>query len=245
MMDWNVMKNDHIEYSSELTGKKFGRLLILHYIKVTHNNKSRIKYFCMCECGTKKYIDRCSIIRGKSKSCGCLRRETTSNSMKDHGMTGSHEHKTWMSMINRCNNKVGENYKNYGARGIIVCERWLESFTNFYNDLGDRPSSKHSIERIDVNGDYTPTNCVWIENTKQRRNNRKQRNNTSGVTGVYRDKCRFCAEWRTIDGKTKTKSFSIKKYGEELAFLAACEARELAIENLNRQGAGYGYTHGK
>ena len=167
-----------------------------------------------------------------------------------HGKSRTPVYNCWASMIARCYNTSLPEYKYWGGRGIRVCDRWKESFINFYEDMGERPSLKHSLERMNVDKDYTPDNCKWATIEEQARNKRKQTNNTSGVTGVYEDYRdgkldRYKAEWRDLSGKTRAKSFSINKYGKEEAFRLACEAREAAIKELNEQGAGYSENHGK
>lgn len=89
---------------------------------------------------------------------------------RTHGMTGSPEFSSWRSMIKRCTNESHDSYQRYGGRGIVVCDRWLESFACFYADMGPRPSIRHSIEREDSNGNYEPGNCRWATPTEQCRN---------------------------------------------------------------------------
>lgn len=116
---------------------------------------------------------------GNTKSCGCLRRETTSLvglAKKTHGMRDTPEYGVWANMKDRCYNPSSEDYKNYGGRGIKVCERWLNSFENFYEDMGEKPWSKllYSLDRINNDGNYEPSNCRWAT-VKQQVNNRRKR----------------------------------------------------------------------
>lgn len=224
------------------TGKTFTKWTV---IKLSRNKSKdgRHLWLCRCECGTEKEVLTNSLTRGRSKSCGCIGNKT-------HGMHKSKEYKSWQSMKERCYNKNNKRYDKYGGRGIKVCERWLESFENFYEDIGDRPSKNHSLERTDVNKDYCLENCTWATYSTQNRNRRKNKRNTSGCTGVaqcFKDGVVFSykAIWVDLEGKQKSKSFSINKYGKEEAFRLACEARENAIKELNEQGAGYSENHGK
>jgi len=219
-------------------GDRFTRLVVLRFDSKRGSNKY---YECKCDCGNIKAIRGTHLSSGGTKSCGCLAKELRSS----HNKSSTTEHSTWLSMKGRCSNSRNISYKNYGGRGITVCDRWLNSFENFYEDMGERPSDNHSIERVDVEGDYTPDNCVWLEKVYQNRNQRKSKNNTSGVTGVTKMRKWWVAQSIGLDGKNWTKSFSIPKLGEELAFFAACETRELMIEKLNIQGANYGEGHGK
>ena len=103
-----------------------------------------------------------------------------------HGMRYTSEYKSWCEMKYRCFNLNCERYSDYGGRGITVCDEWKGSFSIFYNDMGDKPSDKHSLDRIDNNGNYEPSNCRWATDEQQARNQRIRKSNTTGVTGVYK-----------------------------------------------------------
>lgn len=101
-----------------------------------------------------------------------------------HGMHKKPEYRIWKGMKKRCNNTNEKQYKDYGGRGITVCERWKNSFLNFYEDMGERPSDKHSLERSNNDKGYSPSNCKWATSVEQNNNRRKRMDNTSGTTGV-------------------------------------------------------------
>lgn len=158
----------------DLTGKKFGRLTVLHRAK---NKKEKVAWLCKCSCGNEIEINSESLKRGLTKSCGCLRSELSRDRRKTHGHTlfgeETPEYKSWLSMFSRCRCKKGVTYKNYGARGIKVCIRW-NKFENFYKDMGDRPEGT-SLDRINNNKGYSPKNCRWATNKEQARNKRNNR----------------------------------------------------------------------
>lgn len=102
----------------------------------------------------------------------------------NHHLSETPEYYTWASMKSRCNNPNDTGYKDYGGRGIKVCKRWTDSFLSFHEDMGKRPTRSYSIERLDVNGDYEPSNCKWASKQEQARNTRVREWNTSGFRGV-------------------------------------------------------------
>lgn len=159
------------------TGEKIGRLTVLHRLPAEPGKRPR--WVCECECGTVKSIKAGDL--PKVVSCGCFLIENRHNVIK-HGMTRKNgqkmptEYRIWAGMKTRCLNKKSKPYKNYGGRGITICERWKDSFANFLADVGPRPKGM-SLDRIDNDGNYEPGNVRWATH-KQQANNRRQRKNT-------------------------------------------------------------------
>lgn len=154
-------------------GNKYNRLTILEEIEPITKYKRRFR--CICECGNESLCQLYNLKSGNVQSCGCYNRDKNILLHTTHGMRGTKEYKSYRKMIERCYYEKDINYHNYGGRGIIVCERWRNSFENFFEDMGVKPSPKHTIERKDPNRNYEPDNCIWAT-SKQQNNNRT--NNT-------------------------------------------------------------------
>lgn len=127
---------------------------------------------CLCECGNEVVVRDYQIRSGRTKSCGCLRDEVCGVARITHGRSRSPTYDIWMQMRMRCENENNKKWDSYGGRGISVCNRWTASFENFLKDMGDPPTRRHSLERVDNNGNYEPGNVIWANDTTQARNKR-------------------------------------------------------------------------
>ena len=152
-------------------GEKWFRWTVLRSIEGSNPRK----VMCRCDCGIEKAVNYSNLRRGLTKSCGCLWIEIA-RSQSTHGETRGHrvspEYTAWAGMKDRCFRVTSPKFGDYGGRGITVCDRWRDSYEDFLADMGRRPSSKHSLDRIDVNGNYEPNNVRWATDHEQSRNKR-------------------------------------------------------------------------
>ncbi len=164
-----------------LPGTKHGRLTVLAFER---DDPKHPHYRVRCDCGTEKLIQRGNLDR--THSCGCIKREML-QAKAIHGRSKTPEWHVWCDLRDRCSRPTNTSHANYGGRGITVCERWRD-FANFYADMGPRPTSKHTIDRIDNNGNYDPSNCRWATRKLQRLNQRRtQLLEFQGITGTLTD----------------------------------------------------------
>lgn len=168
---------DMLERRPMTAGERYGMLVTVA------RAANRRQWTCLCDCGKETAVWTSHLRRGATKSCGCAR--------QPHGHYAGNKatptYSSWSAMRQRCANPNDPSYEHYGARGIKCCERW-DSFENFLADMGERPDLTHSLDRVDVDGDYTPTNCRWASVKQQARNTRRTvRLTLNGITKAQAD----------------------------------------------------------
>lgn len=164
----------------DISGIRFGRTVAIK--KNGRNPSGAILWECKCDCGNIHLTSGANLRYGSAKSCGCAASEARANAAKKHGMSNTSIYKRWESILQRCTNPKSKNYKDYGGRGILVCEEWLD-FNRFYQDMGDIPFTGATIDRIDNDKGYSKDNCEWTNYSTQLANQRVK--NKHGYKGVY------------------------------------------------------------
>lgn len=177
------------EEYKKMVGRKIGRLTVLKFLYPKEARVGLSSFLVKCDCGSPEKEVVCVNLGKTTNSCGCLHDEVigTNNLKHGHLRNGGKqppEYVAWSHMKKRCYNPRSNDYEIYGGRGIKVCDRWLESFANFFEDMGERPSPNHSLDRINGNGNYEPSNCRWADQSTQGFNQKKSVLNKTGFIGV-------------------------------------------------------------
>lgn len=169
-------------------GNTYGRLTVTHFggVQLKPSGQKYTTWSCLCSCGQSVTVVSSALRQGRTQSCGCLHKELTSVASKKHGASGTPTYQSYRGMLERCFIEDSPAYRNYGGRGITVCDRWLESFENFLEDMGEK-SDDLSLDRVDNSLGYFADNCRWATRSVQNFNKRLV-NNTSGKAGVVYNK---------------------------------------------------------
>lgn len=197
MAEWN--RNKHAANFKDLIGLRFGRFTVLG---LAEGDTRHLKWHCLCDCGSRLIVDGGNMTTGRTKSCGCLRSESSAS----RGYINDVErraHGAWAGAKQRCFNPKSINFHRYGGRGITMCDKWSKSFSEFLSDMGPCPDGM-TLERKNNDGNYEPGNCIWIPAARQARNRR--------------DTIRI-----THNGKTQT----LKEWAEQTGIPYACLQQRL------------------
>jgi len=212
----------------DLTGKRFGLLTVIsraeNYEKFSKTHGRVLKYArwnCLCDCGRESLAVLATDLKSVSQvSCGCVRDAVAAERVRSHGMRYSSEYGSWLAMKERCLNEKSSKYAEYGGAGISIYEGWKYSFEDFYDYLGPKPSSIHSIDRIDSNGNYEPGNVKWSLPTEQAQNTRKPKNGKNRYKWVKKVSKISWQGIFTIDGVLyKTETFTDEKMAARAVYL--------------------------
>ena len=170
----------------DLTGQKFGRW------QVVCKSKKYGYFDCICDCGTTRSVNAYSLLHGKTKSCGCYMKEQVSKSSTKHGDSSTRLHRIWRCMLSRCETKSQSVYRHYGGRGIKVCDEWHNYLSFRQWAIENNYTDALTLDRINVDGNYTPSNCRWVTMKEQANNTRANKHI------VYKNVSRTLSEWSEI-----------------------------------------------
>lgn len=208
---------------STLIGQVFGRLTVLSY---HHTSKRKTYFLCQCACDNQTVVARSNIKSGHTRSCGCLQTLTPTKHGHTPGKQRSPEYSAWTAMISRCCNPKNTHFQAYGGRGIAVCERWRNSFTDFLADMGPKRDPSLTLEREDNEKGYEPSNVKWATRADQMRNTRRTHLVTiSGETHCLTD-------WATIIGiSPRALADRIRKWPDSRLLAPSCRTFRKAVNN--------------
>ena len=176
----------------DISNKKYGKLtaLKINHIQILASGQKREHWLCKCECGNETIVSKVNLLNNHTKSCGCLKHEAYNFS---HKKKNTRIYNIWTNIKTRCYNKNRKNFYNYGGRGITVCDEWKKDFMSFYNwAMANGYNDTLTIDRIDVNGNYEPSNCRWVDIYTQANNKRTNHFLT------YNGNTHTLAEWARI-----------------------------------------------
>lgn len=176
----------------DLRNKRFERLVV---VKKSHRKNNKVMWECLCDCGNTTFVSTYYLTSGKIRSCGCLHKEQLIARSTSHNQRGTHLYSVWRSLRQRCNNPNSIQYKDYGGRGITVCDEWNAHFEPFYDwAMANGYDEGLTIDRIDNNKGYSPDNCRWANRTTQCNNTRSNHRIT------YKGATHTLSEWTRITG---------------------------------------------
>lgn len=196
----------------DMTGNKYGRLTAIK--RVHKDGFNRVCWLCKCDCGNELIVTSDNLRNGHTKSCGCLKEETSRKLLTTHGLSETRMYKIYKDMKTRTTNKNCPEYKNYGGRGIKICDEWLSDFRKFYYwSINNGYKDELTIDRIDVNGNYEPSNCRWTTQKVQQNNRTNNHNITyNGETHTMKQWAeRLGIKYKTLERRINAYHLTIEK----------------------------------
>ena len=194
----------------DITGQRFGRLVAVR--ETSDRQCGKVLWEARCDCGATVLVVAGNLRSGNTRSCGCLQRDTVVERNTTHGLRAHPVYRTWVNMRDRCANPRNQKYRHYGGRGITVDPRW-DDFATFLADVGEKPSPRYTLDRIDNDGPYSPENCRWATQTEQTRNTR--RNRVLTLRGVSRPLSAWAEvlgiSYNTLHGRITRLGWSVEK----------------------------------
>lgn len=175
-------------------GDRYGMLVLAEKKMAVMAGYSRQAFVCRCDCGNTKIFSTRHLISGQMKSCGCNKSKAARDRATKHGLSETSLYKTWLSMRGRCHRPTEQSYKDYGGRGISVCDEWRNDFQAFAAYVGAKPTQLHSLDRIDNNGNYEPGNVRWATRIEQANNRR------SSTAVEFNGQVKTLTEWSESTG---------------------------------------------